>query len=122
MSADEEWTFPKPKKTRKRPPPPPAPAQPQRTDAHKSPSAIKTDHLSFQNTWSSSPCCTALRTLITTHKDKLPRIKRAICLGIGTFDPDDASWEKKRRTHHQYIAFLTMIEELGALPYSMPHP
>ncbi|KAK5999237.1 hypothetical protein PT974_01629 [Cladobotryum mycophilum] len=39
-------------------------------------------------------------------------VTRAICLGIGSFDPPDGGWEAKRKTYIQLIAFLIMVEEL----------
>jgi hypothetical protein len=108
----EEWTFPKPKKTRKSRPPQ---HHPQRTIPEAPPSAIKTEYLKIRKDWSPSPCCTALRQVIATHAATLSPLKKAICLGLGTFDPHDGSWESKRRTYRQYIAFLIMVEELGTV-------
>lgn len=47
-------------------------------------------------------------------------IDRAICLGIGTFDPPDGGWETKRRTFAQLTAFLVMVDALGTLNLSSP--
>lgn len=55
----------------------------------------------------------SLRKLIASQGDVLAPVKKAICLGIGSFDPEDGSWDSKRRTYHQCIAFLAMVEELG---------
>ncbi|EFY93804.1 hypothetical protein MAC_00295 [Metarhizium acridum CQMa 102] len=106
------WTFPRPKKTRRRPPPPPAP---QRAAPPMSASAIKAEHLSAKRDWASSTCCTSLRKLIASHGPALSPVTSAVCLGLGTFDPHDGSCESKRRTHRQFIAFLTMVEELEKL-------
>ncbi|KID74233.1 uncharacterized protein G6M90_00g081920 [Metarhizium brunneum] len=108
----QEWTFPKPKKTRRRPPPPPAP---QRTAPAMSASAIRAEHLSAKRDWASSTCCTSLRELVASHGPALSPVTSAVCLGLGTFDPHDGSCESKRRTHRQFIAFLTMVEELEKL-------
>ncbi|UNI22243.1 hypothetical protein JDV02_008147 [Purpureocillium takamizusanense] len=44
-----------------------------------------------------------------------PPVTKAVCLGIGTFDPPDGGWEAKRRTFLQLIAFLILVEELERL-------
>ncbi|KHN94403.1 uncharacterized protein MAM_07719 [Metarhizium album ARSEF 1941] len=108
----QEWTFPNPRKTRRRPAPPPAPT---RTTTPMSASAIKAEHLSIRKAWSSSPCCTSLRSLMASRAAALPAVKQAICLGLGTFDPPSSSSESRRRTHHQLIAFQTMVEELESM-------
>jgi hypothetical protein len=40
-------------------------------------------------------------------------ISKAMCIGHGTFDPEDGRWEARRASWIQYIAFTVMVEELG---------
>jgi len=40
-------------------------------------------------------------------------ISNAVCLGHGTFDPERAGWEAKRMSLVQFLAFETMVEQLG---------
>ncbi|OAA35180.1 hypothetical protein NOR_08103 [Metarhizium rileyi] len=115
---DQEWTFPKPRKTRKHPAAAAATAAPiaapHRTAPPAPASALKAEYLSIKRAWTPSPCCTSLRSLIASQGRVLAPVTNAICLGLGTFDPHDGSWEAKRRTYRQFIAFLTIVEELGA--------
>ncbi|EHK42657.1 hypothetical protein TRIATDRAFT_246475 [Trichoderma atroviride IMI 206040] len=39
-------------------------------------------------------------------------IRKAICLGIGSFDPDNGSWITKEKAHMQFAAFSVIVEEL----------
>lgn len=45
---------------------------------------------------------------------------QAVCLGIGTFDPEDGAWEVKRRTHIQLVAFQFIVAELFQGQSRMP--
>ncbi|KAI0376755.1 hypothetical protein F5Y04DRAFT_197544 [Hypomontagnella monticulosa] len=76
-----------------------------------SPSAIASDHRHILEQWGTSTCCYQLRDLIASHTRR-PVITQAICFGLGTFDPDDGSWEIKRRAHVQLAAFLYMVDQI----------
>lgn len=118
---DEGWTH-VPTKSRRRgvkPRPPPAVHHQQqsspRVDNLRSLDDIAAEYHRIRNHWDSQPTATALRSLITANISRPPAsISRAICLGIGTFDPPDGSWDAKRRTFLQLIAFLVMVEALEA--------
>jgi hypothetical protein len=53
--------------------------------------------------------------LLGLVKEHAPKkgVKKAICLGIGTFDPADGGWEMKKKAYIQLAAFLLMVQELG---------
>lgn len=76
---------------------------------------IAAEYRGIYSWWKDSPCCAALRGLMAANARRSPPISRALCLGIGTFDPLDGGWEAKRRTFLQLIAFLVMVEELGTV-------
>lgn len=63
--------------------------------------------------WRASDAYDKLQNLVTCNATSHLAIKRAICLGLGAFDPDDGSWLAQRRSHIQLAAFLTMVETLG---------
>ncbi|KAL7787004.1 hypothetical protein V8C37DRAFT_391491 [Trichoderma ceciliae] len=98
-----------------RPPPPPSPSS--RSVPLLSKEAIANEFLSFRTQFEASPCCGALREIVSGFisdnlKDDENPITKAICLGIGTFDPPDGGWVLKRRSHTQLAAFLIIVEEL----------
>lgn len=39
-------------------------------------------------------------------------VRKAVCLGIGSFDPENGSWHAKERAHIQLAAFLLIVEEI----------
>lgn len=74
---------------------------------------IRDDFKSISTRWRESDSYQSLKSLILEHHEKHQPVRKAVCLGIGTFGPDDGSWEVKRRTHVQLAAFLAMVELLG---------
>ncbi|KAH7029570.1 uncharacterized protein B0I36DRAFT_364092 [Microdochium trichocladiopsis] len=74
---------------------------------------IREQHKRIYDQWLESDCHKKLEEIISTKAD-LAHIKRAVCFGIGTFDPEDGAWEVKRRTHVQLAAFLRIIGLLEA--------
>lgn len=90
----------------------------------RSPSAIAAEYHRIRSAWAAppSPCCLALAALAAKSAQCCGPVSRAVCLGIGTFDPPDGGWEAKRRTYLQLIAFLVMVDELGQTNCSIPIP
>ncbi|ROT41626.1 hypothetical protein SODALDRAFT_271672 [Sodiomyces alkalinus F11] len=76
---------------------------------------IKNEFDSFSTRWreSESHQPQSLQSLILEHHKHHAPVRKAVCLGIGTFDPDDGSWEVKRRAHVQLAAFMAMVELLA---------
>jgi hypothetical protein len=73
---------------------------------------IKQNHARFADQWKSSPSCHRLQELLVSHTTSTSKVTKAICFGIGTFDPADGSWEQKRKAHVQLAAFLTIVEHV----------
>lgn len=120
MADSEGWVQAKSKsrrlKPRDRPPPPPSLSA--RSVPLLSKEDITKEFLSIRSQFEASPCCDALRDIVSAFvsdnfKDGQSPITKAICLGIGSFDPPDGSWQLKRRAHTQLAALLIMVEELG---------
>ncbi|KAM0808404.1 putative SRR1-like domain-containing protein [Seiridium cardinale] len=112
----EAWTFVTNKRNRqsgKRAPtlaPTTAPAAPQtRTTPNLSVEEIRSDHRKFVQQWVDSKCCNKLKD-ITQAKSCHPSPTKAVCLGLGSFDPEDGSWQIRRRSHVQLAAFMTFVE------------
>lgn len=74
---------------------------------------IDTAHHKIASKWRTSEAHEKLRALIKANASSHVSISRAVCLGLGAFDPDDGSWLAQRRSHIQLAAFLTMVRELG---------
>ena len=117
---EEEWTFVKPRKAHRNKPrdashaSSPTPTAPNaRAGPLRPVSDIAAEYRSLRATWESSPACHSLRALVAARAAAAP-VTQAVCLGIGTFDPADGGWEARRRTYVQLIAFLVMVDELGA--------
>lgn len=78
-------------------------------DSYLTVAEIKADHQRIREQWLNSSCCRNLKKLMTSRvSDHVP--STAVCLGIGSFDPPDGSWQVKRRTHAQLAAFQTLVE------------
>ncbi|KAG5953572.1 hypothetical protein E4U53_004671 [Claviceps sorghi] len=60
-------------------------------------------------------CCTTIRLLIRANAGACSRVDKAICLGMGSFDPPDGAWEAKRRAYVQFLVFEAMVEEMESL-------
>lgn len=74
---------------------------------------IRADHERVASKWRATQCS---KQLISTIKDKSVshvKITRAVCLGLGPFDPEDSSWSAQRRSHIQLAAFLAMVDTLS---------
>ncbi|KAK7746582.1 hypothetical protein SLS62_009379 [Diatrype stigma] len=86
--------------------------------AHLSASDIQRDYDRFEKSqWQGSSCQRRLKDLIlqqlqASSSNPPPRVNQAVCLGIGSFDPEDGAWEVKRRAHIQLAAFLSIIADL----------
>lgn len=76
---------------------------------------IDAEYRSVREQWLGSECCVKLRELVKKHAYDSTVISKAVCLGVGTFDPEDGAWAQKRISYHQLIAFTVMVEELGKL-------
>ncbi|KAI2463906.1 hypothetical protein F4781DRAFT_97470 [Annulohypoxylon bovei var. microspora] len=74
-------------------------------------SDIEREHRRVRDQWRASTSCAKLREIVASHNCS-SAITHAVCLGLGSFDPDDGSWENKRRAHVQLAAFLYMVEQM----------
>lgn len=80
-----------------------------RTTATLSVADIRTDFQKFSRQWMDSDCCRRFKDIINARTcQTFPRA--AICLGLGSFDPEDGSWQIRRRSHVQLAAFRTLVE------------
>ncbi|KJZ74282.1 hypothetical protein HIM_06288 [Hirsutella minnesotensis 3608] len=77
-------------------------------DACRPVAEIAAEYERIRASWTASEACAALRRIAAAAGP----VSRAVCLGIGTFDPPDGSWDAKRRTFLQLVAFLVMVQEL----------
>jgi hypothetical protein len=121
---EESWTFVSSKKhrqsgRRKQPPlashPGSSPqTKPTRVSAQLTVDEIGRDHKKFAQQWNESRCCRQLKELMST-KSAQTRPTNAICFGLGSFDPEDGSWQIRRRSHIQLAAFITMVQCLEEL-------
>lgn len=74
---------------------------------------IRAAHDKIAARWRASDARDKLHRLVESHAASHRAVQRAVCLGLGAFDPDDGSWLAQRRSHIQLAAFLTMVETLG---------
>ncbi|KAI0394549.1 hypothetical protein F5Y17DRAFT_427752 [Xylariaceae sp. FL0594] len=72
---------------------------------------VRAEHERISNQWKASGAYRRLMELLSKHSMKV-NVTKAICFGIGTFDPEDGSWEQKRKAHVQLAAFLAIVEHL----------
>lgn len=114
-TSDQEWTRVRRKGRRPKnhpapegrgPFPGPKPGQPFLTL-----SDIQSEHQRIKDQWESSTCCRRLREIISSHSSQ-HAISQAICFGLGSFDPENGSWENRRSAHVQLTAFLCIVEQL----------
>lgn len=89
----------------------PLPVVPRTSDLRPA-ADLAADHRRLRARWEDDECCRRLRHLLSTHASRIKSVSRAVNLGVGTFDPADGSWEAKRSSHVQLIAFLVIVEEL----------
>ncbi|KAM3560899.1 hypothetical protein MY1884_002686 [Beauveria asiatica] len=103
MSADEGWTRVK-RKSRQNPSKKaqiakvhhlPGTFAPRTHGLLRPPESLRADHDKIRVQWLDSPAHEALIRLVDSHAQDL-QIDKAVCLGIGTFDPEDGGWEAKR--------------------------
>ncbi|KAI0130390.1 hypothetical protein BJ170DRAFT_681842 [Xylariales sp. AK1849] len=85
--------------------------QAKRTD-QLSVSEIQSDHARFSQQWTTSASCRQLKGVLMSRTCQ-PTPSKAICFGLGSFDPEDGSWHVKRRSHVQLAAFMTLVECLN---------
>ncbi len=123
MAVDGDWTHVKRKSRRNAPSPPktattthlpPDTFAPRTTGVLRPPEALRTDYDRIHPQWLESPAHQALIKLVDDHAKGL-RISKVVCLGIGTFDPDDGAWEAKRAAYVQLCALSTLISQLREL-------
>ncbi|KAK1963128.1 hypothetical protein LY78DRAFT_660597 [Colletotrichum sublineola] len=119
----EEWIHVKPKSRFRRnaPRPPPkvpgsAPSKPaDEPRAFKSVADITAEYEAFKTRWRNTTCHAKLRQLVETNAGTHRPVRKAVCLGIGTFDPEDGGWDAKRRSYIQLDGFLTIVEVVSEL-------
>lgn len=74
---------------------------------------VKQDHDRLVGQWNSTASYNRLKELLSTHPGiTSSRVTKAICFGLGSFDPPDGAWDQKRKTHLQLAAFLAIVNEL----------
>lgn len=74
---------------------------------------IRADHHKVASKWRETKCHQQLCDIIKEESASHEKITRAVCLGLGAFDPEDGSWSAQRRSHIQLAAFLAMVEALS---------
>ncbi|KAG8161014.1 hypothetical protein KVR01_009278 [Diaporthe batatas] len=73
---------------------------------------IKADHHKIASRWRTTEGYEQLCSTINDHSVSHQNVTRAVCLGIGAFDPEDGSWSSQRRSHTQLAAFLAIVDAL----------
>lgn len=76
---------------------------------------IHAAHEQVSAAWRGTAACAQLRSLVQSNAAECVGVRRAICLGLGAFDPEDGAWVARRRAHVQLAAFLTMVEALEGM-------
>ncbi|KAK1518633.1 uncharacterized protein CCOS01_11453 [Colletotrichum costaricense] len=118
---DDEWIHVKSKSRLRRSAPklpvkgPGAISKPTEPRSHKSVIDITAEYDSFKSKWRETNCCLSLKKLVRDYYEGHRRVRKAVCLGVGTFDPEDGGWDAKRRSYIQLDAFLTVVEVLSEL-------
>lgn len=75
---------------------------------------IQAEHDKVRAKWRASPSYNRLFSLVAAKAGASHvGVRRAVCLGLGAFDPEDGSWVARRRSHVQLAAFLGLVEALG---------
>ncbi|KAJ9131748.1 hypothetical protein NKR23_g11582 [Pleurostoma richardsiae] len=77
------------------------------------PEEIHADHARLCARWRASDSYAHLLDFLRDAGPRRGRVTRAICLGLGSFDPENGSWDAKRRAHTQLDAFLAMVKLLS---------
>ncbi|KAF3760036.1 hypothetical protein M406DRAFT_222847, partial [Cryphonectria parasitica EP155] len=73
---------------------------------------IRADYNDISSQWLSSGCHATLSNLVRDNASSHAGVRRAVCLGLGAFDPEDGSLLAQRRSHIQLAAFLTIVQIL----------
>lgn len=76
---------------------------------------IHAEHEQVSAAWRDTAACTKLRELVRSNAVQCVGVRRAVCLGLGAFDPEDGAWVSRRRAHVQLAAFLTMVQTLEGI-------
>ncbi|OTB09828.1 hypothetical protein K445DRAFT_323612 [Daldinia sp. EC12] len=71
---------------------------------------IMEEHKRITRQWETSICHHKLNEIFESRISHFT-ISDAICFGTGSFDPEDGSWEIKRKAHIQLAAFLFIVEK-----------
>ncbi|KAI1809703.1 hypothetical protein GGS20DRAFT_264445 [Poronia punctata] len=74
---------------------------------------VKEDHDRISGHWKSSASFGRLQGLLADNTASRS-VTKAICFGLGTFDPADGAWDQKRKAHIQLAAFLSIVDHLQA--------
>ncbi|KAI0436003.1 hypothetical protein F4803DRAFT_567208 [Xylaria telfairii] len=72
---------------------------------------VKRDYDHYVGVWKASSAYARLRELLSSHA-ACATVTKAICFGLGSFDPEDNVFALKRNSHTQLAAFLTIVEHL----------
>ncbi|KZZ88794.1 hypothetical protein AAL_07995 [Moelleriella libera RCEF 2490] len=86
-----------------------------RTGPLRSVADITDEYTRLKANFASKPIYSSIRDLAASaqSQSQCTRIvKKAVCLGIGSFDPPDGAWEAKRRAFVQLLAFETLAQSL----------
>lgn len=123
--SDEGWTHVTRKSRRNIPATPaktdiPETFTPRTTGVLRPPEALKDDYDRIRAQWVNSPAHEALVKLVDENAREI-KVDRAVCLGIGTFDPEDGAWEAKRAAYVQLCALETLTLQL-CTSLSLHHP
>lgn len=113
---EEEWTRVK-TKSRHRQGPRKAPSKAASQTQTQTPSThtvadIAAEYETFRHRWQDGEASRRLKETIEANAAFGQVVRKAVCLGIGTFDPDHGGWDAKRRTYIQLVAFLDMARLL----------
>lgn len=75
---------------------------------------IQAEHDKLRAKWCASSSHSRLHEMVASKAGlSHASVNRAVCLGLGAFDPEDGSWVARRRSHVQLAAFLGMVEATG---------
>ena len=112
-SDDSGWVRVEPRSRRdtRRPHAPAIKLAPARTVHVRPVSEIDAEYQKIRAQWLESTAHTRLCQIVDAITSS--NISRAVCLGIGSFDPPDGAWEAKKTAFIQFIAFKSMVDQLG---------
>lgn len=114
-SDDPSWVRVEPRSRRgtRRPQAPAIKPAPARTVHVRPVSEIDAEYQRIRAQWLESTAHTRLCQIVDAIA--CSNVTRAVCLGIGSFDPPDGAWEAKKTAFVQFIAFKTIVDQLGVL-------